>query len=364
MKRSLAKIDTSESLLVLVNEGILWASEVVSFSSEWSSTSWGASQLLGPPDVFPMYADEPREWLDSNLAWAAKEKGQGTEVLEINFPSFVMAKGVVIAETHSPGGIIRIEDPSDDTILWEGESPTANSEQIEMMRVVFDTPRALGSLRLVLDTKIRDYWEEIDAVGLLLAERPTQEEQERTIAELYERRAQSFVSQAPLTPPPPPATPPSAEKGPETLHSLNLRKVVWATGVEGFSSEYTSNDWSASQALGSPDVFPVCADDRLAMAFRDADLGIEMVAVSFPPTKATAIVIAETLSPGGIIKIEDISNEKSPVTLWSGPSAKPRVSCRMLEIPIKPRTIKAIRITVDATLQSGWEEIDAIGLIP
>jgi hypothetical protein len=358
-----AVIDASASLKVLTEEGVVWATDVIDFSSEWSPNQWGTNQLIGPPDAFPMSKQDSQEWTDNPKAWAARDKDGSSEFITLGFGDWVDAKGIVIAETHSPGGIIRIEDSYSGSILWEGKSPTAKSQQVEMMRITFEAPQKIKGLRLVLDTNTRDYWEELDAVGLLLNQPPSTEQVAIALNELTKKR---YV-EVPDPIEPPPDSPPQktvADEGAEVLASLASRQVVWANGVRSFSSEWAPDQWGAVQALGAPDLFPTCADEAKAWAATDADKGTEYLSLSFPATKTKGIVIAESLTPGGVIKVEDISNAGAPVVIWKGEPQKISEKCRIVELSITPREIRAVRITLNTASQPYWEEIDAVGLLP
>lgn len=104
-----------------------WATKVVRFSSQFlscesncSSSSqpactceqeaWAASQILGPPDVFPDYAR-------SELAWTPSLENKGDEFIELEFPFEMYIEAVEIYETFNPGAVRSISTSSNYTDL-------------------------------------------------------------------------------------------------------------------------------------------------------------------------------------------------------------------------------------------------------
>src|SRR5262245_31473669 len=75
----------------------------------------------------------------------------------------------------------------------------------------------------------------------------------------------------------------------------------WATTVRNFSSEYSTANWSAQQALGAPNVFPRSGDLDGAWASREPDATTEFIEVGFAqPQRASALEVYETYNPGAI----------------------------------------------------------------
>ncbi len=145
----------------LRERGVIWASEVAGFSTEYSSTRNAARTVLGSPDVYPQHGDVEG-------AWASRETDFGDEWIEVRFPTPTSALSVVWVETFNPGAVVRVDDvtnPAAPTVLWEGASGQVPSMSV-VAEVALPTPRIIGAVRLVLDTRRVAGWNEIDAIGL------------------------------------------------------------------------------------------------------------------------------------------------------------------------------------------------------
>jgi serine/threonine-protein kinase len=145
---------------------------------------------------------------------------------------------------------------------------------------------------------------------------------------------------------------------------LRTARVVWASGLRAASSEYDAASSAARQILGPPDVYPAHGDDARAWASEDPDGGPEHVHVVFPPVRARAVVIVESFHPGAVARVDDLSSPAAPVVLWEGRAA-PHGAARVLTVQlVEPRTITELRVVLDTTRVPGWNELDAIGLLP
>ena len=152
-------------------------------------------------------------------------------------------------------------------------------------------------------------------------------------------------------PPPPQPSPP---------------EVLWADSVLGFSTQYTDQSWSAAQALGMPNVYPQHGDIAKAWASLDPDEHPEWLELGYSnPRRVSAIEIYETYNPGAIDSVELIttSGRRIHVLPQTGPDT---AGARRLVIPFActNEAVAAVRINVASQLVEGWNEIDAVGLVP
>lgn len=140
--------------------GVIWASDVVAFSSEYGVSLNSASAALGAPDVYPHHGDRAE-------AWAPDARDGGDEFLELRVAAPVRARAVVIVETQGAGAVRRVDDVTSGrppAILWEGTSGGASRARI--LAIELSEPREISAVRVVLDTRRTPGWNEIDAVGL------------------------------------------------------------------------------------------------------------------------------------------------------------------------------------------------------
>src|SRR5947209_4196731 len=75
----------------------------------------------------------------------------------------------------------------------------------------------------------------------------------------------------------------------------------WADTVVGFSSQYTTSAWAASQALGTPDTYPSCGDISTAWASLSPDAQREYLELGFSGADSiNSIKVYQTLASGAI----------------------------------------------------------------
>lgn len=323
-----------------MERGIVWASELVERSSQYTPTKWNAQRALGPPDVHPERTDHPR-------AWASQEKDRGPEWITVRFPGASEARAVVLVETLHPGAVARVDDvtdPDEPVELWRTpRSPVVAPGHVLLLELA--TPRPITTLRVLLDTARVAGWNEIDAVGLLTEDVPEATE-------------------------PPPS--PTARRAPEVHETLTgataaaspaLPAAVWAGAVLERTSEYSTGAWSAARTLGPPDVWPAAGDSNRAWAQDGADTGFEWVTVQLPRTRADAVVVVETFRPGAIVRVDDVTDPDRAVALWEGPLASDEERRALVVRLPEARELEVVRVVLDTRLVEGWNELDAIGLV-
>jgi|GEM_PF-3455876 len=143
--------------------------------------------------------------------------------------------------------------------------------------------------------------------------------------------------------------------------------VQWANAVRAVSSEFGADKWSAKQALGQPDVFPKSGDVPQAWASKESDAGTEYVELGFAPIRARGIRIYETFNPGAVASVEAIAESGAHVKAFetAAPTAAPPASrATTIDMPCTTERIIAVRITLASARVPGWNEIDAVGLVP
>jgi hypothetical protein len=133
----------------------------------------------------------------------------------------------------------------------------------------------------------------------------------------------------------------------------------WASDVRAFSSQYSTDGWSASQALGPPDVYPQTGDMPKAWATQLPDAPGEFIEVGFKtPMRISALEIYETFNPGAIQRIDLITPTRTLSLAATGSSDQPYT----ILMTCTSEPVLAVRVTLDSAAVPGWNEIDAIGL--
>lgn len=141
---------------------------------------------------------------------------------------------------------------------------------------------------------------------------------------------------------------------------------LWATSVLEVSSQYGEHDWSASQVLGAPDVYPASGDNVKAWASMNADGKDEFIEVGVPAARIGAIEIYETFNPGAIRSIDVIGKGGHRTRVYGG---EPRVQSDVSQITTAEFSctrdeVVGVRVTLNASAVAGWNEIDAIAVRP
>lgn len=138
-----------------------YASQVLGFSSQWSSGAWSASQALGAPNTF--------NYGDIATAWAPAPMNGGLEFLTLGF-SQLYATGVTIRETYGNGFVRKIELLDLNNIfhaVWEGVDPSQPGSPVDFFVNWGQTNFLSKGIKIWVDTN-HDMraWEEIDSVEI------------------------------------------------------------------------------------------------------------------------------------------------------------------------------------------------------
>ncbi len=340
--------------------------------------SWSPSAMLGPPRVFPRHGD-------IGGAWAPAPRESPVEWVEARFANPLPVRAVRVFETNHAGSTFAVVDVShDETLLFSG--PLTHEGGARVLEVLVDPPRVITAVRVYV---VNRGWTEIDTLGLVTVTplAPTQQvampPQRASGCALVSVAAfgvvlamgvAGYLLARPSSSGPARTGLPVAQSAlpdgtlsfsPDPVTSFASRGVVWASAMVDHSSEYSATRNAASDVLGPPDVFPLSGDRDGAWASAATDGGEEWVTVRFPsPVRAASIVWLETFNPGAVSRIDDVS-DGGATTLWRGVMPAPTESVSAPELTLlTPRMITAVRIVLDTRRVAGWNEIDAIGLIP
>lgn len=141
----------------------------------------------------------------------------------------------------------------------------------------------------------------------------------------------------------------------------------WASSVRGFSTEYTSQSWAAHRVLGAPDVFPAHGDSPNAWASLGADDQTEWLEVGYAqPVRVSAVEVYETYNPGAVSSIELVTTSGARIVAYQGsPGARGAVANKLrADVACTEEPIVAVKVTLASTQVAGWNEVDAIGVVP
>jgi len=170
--RAIAAIDAEWGKLperkAAPRQPIAWAASVQGFSSQYGDPSWAATQVLGPPNVFPRYGDLAQ-------AWASRAPDDPTEWISVGFGRASSIAAVVVYETYNPGAIARVALTAEDGASFEVpvEGAAAETSPEGSVRRRFElacTPYRVRTVRLELDSVRVAGWNELDAIGIVPCE--------------------------------------------------------------------------------------------------------------------------------------------------------------------------------------------------
>ncbi|MBX2962717.1 MAG: hypothetical protein KF687_09405 [Cyclobacteriaceae bacterium] len=141
----------------------------------------------------------------------------------------------------------------------------------------------------------------------------------------------------------------------------------YADRVIDFSTQYTAGNWSANQALGKENVYPVYDDDIRAWSPSTANGQREYLVLGFDTLQTIhTIEIYETWYPGAV---DTVSIRNAGTQQWEKVYAKPAVTnlpeeARIFSIYLRETTylIDAIRLALNCPAVDGWNEIDAVAI--
>jgi hypothetical protein len=141
-----------------------YASKVIRYSSQFTATSWSANKALGKPDTYPKYGD-------FTTTWASFTEDEKREFLELGFDTLQTVKKIEIYETYNPGAIdsIYLRDASSKKWNVVYSKPSIKnlpaSSRIFTIQLI-ETTYFADAIRLAINSKEVDGWNEIDAVSI------------------------------------------------------------------------------------------------------------------------------------------------------------------------------------------------------
>lgn len=312
---------------------------------------WSSTQATGAPDT-PQPGDHPTAWA------SATEDGQ-LEWLLLEFADAAVPARVDIHETCNPGAVFCVSvipENGREMIAWSGTDPTSVESSSGVSKIALDCSSPVRKVRIFLDSERVPGWNEIDAVALVSESGASQWAVSATASSVYasgEPSANPWTAHSVVTQ----ELFPSVRFEPEPFR-MGFRTLEYeplGTEVKGFGPE---------QATGAPDTHRP-GDHGTAWAPKTRNGGVEWLQLSYgKPVSADGVVIYATHHPGAVVRVTFIGDDGAETELWSGedPTA-PEAAMGVSFIPLDGVTVECIRIYLDCSKVSGWNEIDAVGLV-
>lgn len=147
-----------------------WASYLIGFSSEYHvevdsicNTTWAACQILGEPDVYPIYADNGGAWSPSTA------DGQ-REYIAVGYDVPTAIDGVYVYETLNTGSIDSVYVRNAATGAWNlvwSDSAEAQDQTAKVLFATFPmTSYLVDGVRLAVNSPAVIGYNEIDAISI------------------------------------------------------------------------------------------------------------------------------------------------------------------------------------------------------
>lgn len=381
--------------------GAQWASSVLGYSSQYSSSSWAASQALGAPNT--------SSYGDVSTAWAPLPKNGSLEYLSVGFSTPTAASGIVVRETYGNGFVFRIDllDTADLWhTVWTGTDPSLPGSPVNFLVSFPVTAYLVKGAKVYVDTNHNTAtWEEIDAVQLVghanqspVAVNDTV--QTAVLGNILANDSDPDGDTITVIGHSNPAhgtlhiapsgwyayTPVAGFVGTDsftytiadgqggtatatvsvTVNAYQYPAGQWASSVLGYSSQYSTSTWAAAQALGAPDTTSY-GDVSTAWAPLPKNGSQEYLSVGFAtPVSATGVIIRETYGNGFVYQVDLLDTNDVWHTIWVGtdPSQPGAPADFLIQFAATSYLVKGVKIYVDTNHDlNAWEEIDAVRLL-
>ena len=132
------------------------------FSSQYSPTSWAATQALGPSNTF--------SYGDISTSWTATSTNGTLEYLTVGFAVPTSSTGVTIRETWGNGFVYQVDAVDTNDVLhtvFAGVDPSLPGSPVDFDVAWPATPYLVKGVKIYVDTNHNlGTWEEIDSVAL------------------------------------------------------------------------------------------------------------------------------------------------------------------------------------------------------
>lgn len=137
----------------------------------------------------------------------------------------------------------------------------------------------------------------------------------------------------------------------------------FADSIIAFSSQYSPEQYSANQALGTPDVFPGGGPNPGSWLSAAPDAGREFLVLKYSnPDSINFVDIYETLNPGAVDTIGLIDESNIYHIIWSAKAiAAPNMARKnRITFPLTPYKVVGVRLALAADSIPGYNDIDAV----
>ena len=145
---------------------------------------------------------------------------------------------------------------------------------------------------------------------------------------------------------------------------LRGQEIQWASSVEFQYNQYDDNLWSAKQALGAPDAFPLGQLNEKAFRMNEESAYGKITVGFTKPIRISQLVIVENYLPGRIFKMVATDTRGKEHVIFEPGQEVFNILYRIQTINIEKTDyyVAKISLHLNSFQNLGWAQIDAIGI--
>jgi len=140
---------------------VIWTTEVLEYSSQFSGRDFSAEQVTGPPNAYKFGSKDPNAWMASSP--------DAQEYLKVGFGNPLKIRQIAIVESSNPGAIelIYVYDENDNAHLVGSFLPGPLEVKNRILNVFLPTyDFNIKAVKIVLDGSMVPGANSIDAIGV------------------------------------------------------------------------------------------------------------------------------------------------------------------------------------------------------
>jgi hypothetical protein len=153
---------------------------------------------------------------------------------------------------------------------------------------------------------------------------------------------------------------------PDGYWTLSRWQRIGVMHYESVRKHGKTRSWAAEQAMGRPDS-PKLADATTAWATAQADMGKQWLMLQYAaPVRATHVHVYENCAPGSLYRVTVFDARGREHVAWEGkdPGERNGSMAVVSKVPLRaPFAFDRVRLYLDTSAVSGWNEVDAAALI-
>ncbi|NQZ75779.1 MAG: OmpA family protein [Ekhidna sp.] len=250
MKKIALIIPVLLAFSVKSQETVVWGTEIVDVSSEYSPYEFSAIQALHRPNALSNGGENPN-------AWRPKSRDK-EEFIMVSFQNPINAQQVAIAESENPGAVKAVygyDSEYNEYTLFE-LTPRDLPIETRLLNLFFDaTPYRIHAIRVVLDCSVSEGYNAIDAIGISASNIPINVllklvtgVNENVEAEKLSTNVNSdYVEHSPIVSPDGKKMYFSRQFHPENVGGVNDAEDIWVSELDDETGE-----WLPAKNIGAP----------------------------------------------------------------------------------------------------------------